>query len=93
MNEAEAQSAAERAVARIVGRPLGLVAAVSGAGLAIAALGRGEAVFAAGWALVGLWGLAAWSVAREAAARGRPEARRRQSPKRSRSSSGRAAST
>jgi hypothetical protein len=63
--EEAASRAAERAVASTVGRPLGLVAAVLGFGLGLAALGSGQFTAAVGWLTLGSWGLAAAAVGRE----------------------------
>ena len=65
--EEAASRAVEAAVARSLGRPLGLVAGVLGFGLGLAALGSGQFMAAIGWLSLGSWGLAAAAVGRDAA--------------------------
>ena len=65
--EAEASGRAEDAYARIVGRPLGLAAALFGWGLAIATFGRGDLIWGTLWLCLGVWGLATLTIGRERA--------------------------
>jgi hypothetical protein len=69
MNEAEQSQAAERAVARTLGRPLGTISAFVGAGLAVAAFASGSLACGILWTCLACWGLAARAIGREAARR------------------------
>lgn len=65
--EAGASQAAERSVARTVGRPLGAIAGVLGFGLAIAAFGGGAHAAAVAWLSLGAFGFAMMAVGNAAA--------------------------